>query len=79
MVVSVFSQTSSLVTHIKKPLVASITKTCTLLSYSAVKVRDSQAYRNIDMSRENISDTIIQEIWCRSKETHQHFSGAKAC
>ena len=59
----IFLRTSSLVTlslyemfnSLRKHL---ISKTCVLFSNSAVKVHDSQIYRNMEMSRERISFTF---------------------
>ena len=49
-----------LVRTVQKPSVAShlISKVCVLFSNSAVNIHDSQAYRNMEMTRERISFTF---------------------
>ena len=59
----IFLRTSSLVTWSLYKMFNSlrqhlISKACVLFSYSAVKVHDSQAYRNMEMTRERISFTF---------------------
>ena len=59
-----FLQTSSLVTWSLYEMFNSlrynlISKACHLFSNSAVKVHDSQAYRNMEMTREGISRYVV--------------------
>ena len=54
----IFLQTSSLVTWSLYEMFNSGSKACVLFSNSAVKVHDSQAYRNMEMARECISFTF---------------------
>ena len=59
----IFLRTSSLVTQSLYEMFNSlrwhlISKACVLFSYSAVKVHDSQAYRNLEMTREHIRFTF---------------------
>ena len=61
----IFLRTSSLVTWSSYEMFNSlrqhlISKACVLFSNSAVKVHDSQAYRNMEMTRERISFTFDQ-------------------
>ena len=53
-----------------------ISKACVLFSYSTVKVHDSQAYRNIEMTRERISFTFDPKDMLLS--IHMGFSFVRA-
>ena len=81
----IFLRTSSLVTWSLYEMFNSlrqylISKACVLFSNSAVKVHDSQAYRNMQMTRERISFTFDPRDMLLSRQTGSSFvRAAVAC